>query len=62
MTTAAILSELPALTTEERWLIYERIRELNDATDEVENCRRSADEAFLMLDQMEAHDATNQAG
>ena len=62
MTTAEILSELPTLTTEERWLIYERIRELNEVTDEVENCRRSVDEAFLMLDQMEAHDATNQAG
>ena len=59
MTTAEILAELPALTSEERRLIFERIRDLNDIADSVECSRRNADEAFLMLDEMEARDAAN---
>ena len=61
MTTTEILAELPELSPRDRRLIVERIMELDAITDVIEQCRRSADDAFLLLDEMEAEDATNES-
>ena len=55
MTTAEILAELPKLSREDRRLEME-----HDAAS-VEAIRRTADEAFQMLDAMEAEDAAGQS-
>lgn len=60
MTTSEILAELPELTPQERRLMVERIMELDAIGDVIEQCRRSADDAFLLLDAMEADDAANE--
>ncbi len=57
MTIAEILAELPKLSREDRRLILDRILEIEDEAVSVEGVRHSADEAFQMLDAMEAEDA-----
>jgi hypothetical protein len=61
MSTAEILAELPKLSRQERRRILERILEIEEVAESVEAIRRMADEAFLMLDAMEAEDAANQS-
>ena len=61
MGTAAILAELPELSREDRRRILERILEMEDDAASVEAIRRTADEAFQMLDAMEAEDAAGQS-
>ena len=53
MSTAEILAELPKLTRDDR----RRILEMENEAQSVEAIRRMADEAFQMLDAMEAEDA-----
>ena len=62
MTTAEILSELPALSQQDRRMILDRILEIEDQREVLEASRRSADEAFQLLDAMEAEDAPSQPG
>ncbi len=62
MSTAEILAELPKLSREERRRILDRILEMEDDAASVEAIRRMADEAFQMLDAMEAEDAAGQSG
>ncbi len=57
MTIAEILAELPKLSREDRRLILDRILKIEDEDASVEGVRHSADEAFQMLDAMEAEDA-----
>ena len=61
MSTAEILAELPKLSREDRRRIVERILEMEDQAQSVEGIRRTADEAFQMLDAMEAEDAASQS-
>ena len=61
MSTAEILAELPKLSREDRRRILERILEMEDDAASVEAVRRMADEAFQMLDAMEAEDAAGQS-
>lgn len=63
MSTAEIIAELPNLSPQERQQILERIIELDDQTGTglLEIRRHLAEEAFLMLDRMEAEDAENPA-
>ena len=61
MSTAEILAELPKLSREDRRRIVERIPEMEDEAQSVEGIRRMADEAFQMLDAMEAEDAASQS-
>lgn len=58
MTVAEIISELAELSREERREILDRILEIEDEAAVLEASRRSADEAFQMLDAMEAADAS----
>ncbi len=60
MSTAEILAELPKLSRQERRRILDRILEIEQHAESVEAIRRMADEAFLMLDALEAEDAANQ--
>jgi len=60
MSTAEILAEIPKLSREDRRRILDRILEMEDEAESVEAIRRMADEAFLMLDAMEAEDAASQ--
>ena len=62
MSTSEILEELSALSPDERRVILERLLELDDCDEVVEAHRRSADASFLMLDELEAEDATHAAG
>ena len=62
MTTAEILSELPELSRQDRRRILDRLLEIDDDAEVLEAGRRVADEAFQMLDAMEAEDAASQAG
>ena len=62
MTMAEILSELPQLSRQDRRRILDRILEIEDEAEVVETSRRMADEAFQILDEMEAEDATRQPG
>ncbi len=61
MSTTEILAELPKLSREERRRILDRILEMEDEAAAMEGIRRSADEAFGMLDSMEAEDAAGRA-
>ena len=61
MSTAEILAELPKLSREDRRRILERILEMEDDAASVEAIRRTADEAFQMLDAMEAEDAAGKS-
>ena len=61
MSTAEILAELPKLSREDRRRILDRILEMEDEAASVEAIRRMADEAFQMLDAVEAEDAANQS-
>ena len=60
MTTEEILCELPGLSRQDRRKILDRILEIEDQPEVLEASRRTADEAFQMLDAMEAEDATCQ--
>ena len=62
MSKAEILAELPKISRRERREIMDRILELDGQAELLEERRRLADEAFLMLDELEAADAANQAG
>ena len=61
MSTAEILAELPKLSREDRRRILDRILEIEDEAESLEAIRRMADEAFQMLDAMEAEDAARQS-
>lgn len=61
MSTAEILAELPNLSREDRRRILDRILEMEDQGESVEASRCIADEAFQMLDAMEAEDASSQS-
>ena len=62
MTTSEILSELPGLPRQDRRKILDRILEIEDEAEVLEASRWMADEAFQILDAMEAEDATLQPG
>ena len=61
MSTSEILAEIPKLSREDRRRLLERILELEEEAASVEALRRTADEAFLTLDTMEAEDAARQS-
>ena len=61
MSTAEILGELPKLSREDRRRILDRILEMEDEAESMEASRRMADEAFQILDTMEAEDAASQS-
>ena len=61
MSTAEILAELSKLSREDRRRILDRILEMEEEGQSVEAIRRMADEAFQMLDAMEAEDAARQS-
>jgi len=61
MSTEEILAELPKLSREDRRWILDRILEMEDDAASLEAIRRTADEAFQMLDAMEAEDAARQS-
>ena len=61
MSTAEILAELPKLSREDRRQILHRILEIEDEAASVEAIRRMADEAFQILDAMEAEDAASKS-
>jgi len=61
MSTAEILAELPKLSREERRRILDRILEMEDEAESLDASRRTADEAFQMLDVMEAEDAAGES-
>jgi hypothetical protein len=50
MSAAEIMAELPMLSPRERWRILDRILELDDQAEMLEERRHLADEAFPMLD------------
>ena len=56
MSTTEILSELPKLSRVERRAILNRLIELDEDAEVLEERRRQADEAFQLLDAMEAED------
>ena len=60
MSTSEILMELPKLSPLERRAILNRLLELDDA-EVLEERGRLADEAFQILDALEAEDAENEA-
>ena len=61
MSASDILIELPKLSPAERRAILNRLIELDEDVDILEENRRHAVEAFLMLDALEAEDAENEA-
>ncbi len=61
MSTTEILRELPNLSQAERRAILNRLIELDEDAEVLEEHRYQADEAFLMLDAMEADDAETEA-
>lgn len=61
MSATEIISELPKLSPRERRRILDRILELDDEVEMLEERRRLADETFQMLDALEAADAQNAA-
>ena len=61
MSTSEILIELPRLSPAERLAILNRLIELDEDVEILEENRRQAVEAFLMLDVLEAEDAENEA-
>jgi hypothetical protein len=60
MSTAEILTELPRLSRKDRRRILDRILEIDDEAETLEANRQMADEAFQLLDAMEAEDAASQ--
>lgn len=62
MSATEIMAELPKLSPRERRRILDRILELDDEAEMLEERRHLADEAFQMLDALEAEDAQNAAG
>ena len=61
MSTTEILSELPKLSRVERRAILNRLIELDEDAEVLDERRRQADEAFQMFDAMEAEDAESDA-
>ena len=61
MSTTEIIAELPKLSSRERRRILDRLLELDDEAEMIEEYRHCADEAFQMLDALEAEDAQNSA-
>lgn len=61
MSKTEIIAELPKMTLRDRREILDRILELEDEAELLEDRRRAADEAFQMLDSLEAEDAQNSA-
>ena len=59
MSATEILAELPKLSQRERRRILDRLLELDDEAEMLEERRHLADEAFQMLDALEAEDAQN---
>ena len=57
MSTTEILIELPKLTSLERRAILNRLIELDENADVLDQMTRQADEAFQILDALEAEDA-----
>ena len=62
MSATEIMAELPKLSPRERRRILDRILELDDEAEMLEEHRNLADEAFQMLDALEAEEAQNAAG
>lgn len=60
MSTTESPEELPHLSCAERRTILNRLLELDEDADVLEERRQHADEAFLMLDAMEADDAASE--
>ena len=56
MSKTEILDELPNLSRNERREILQRLIELDEDADSLEECRQSADATFRLLDVMEAED------
>ena len=61
MSTTEILIELPKLSCVERRAILNRLIELDEDAEVLDERRRQADEAFQMLDAMEAENAESEA-
>jgi hypothetical protein len=61
MSKIEIIAELPKMTRRERREIMDRILELEDEAELLEERRHAADETFQMLDSLEAADAQNSA-
>ena len=61
MSAADIMAELPKLSPRERRRILDRMMELDDEAEMLEERRHLADEAFPMLDALEAEDVQNAA-
>ena len=61
MSTSEILSELPKLSPVERRAILNRLIELDEDAEVLDERRRQAAEAFQILDAMEAEDAESDA-
>jgi hypothetical protein len=61
MSTAEIIAEIPKLSSEDRRRVLDRIIEVDDEAASVEAARRTADEAFQILDAMEAENAAGQS-
>ena len=59
MSTTEIIAELPKLSSRERRRILDRLLELDDEAEMIEEHWHYADEAFQMLDALEAEDAQN---
>ena len=62
MSTADILAALQKLTQADRRQILYRIMELDDEADILDERCNLADEAFQLLDRIEADDASNLTG
>ena len=60
MSTTEILEELPQLSRADRRAILNRLLELDEDADLLEERRQQADEAFQMLDAMEADNDAGQ--
>jgi hypothetical protein len=61
MSTSEILTELPKLSPVERRAILNRLIELDEDAEVLEERSRQADLSFQMLDVMEAEDAQSEA-
>ena len=61
MSSAEILEELPNLSRRDRRAILNRLIELDEDAEVLGERNRVADEAFQMLDALEAEDAANKA-
>ena len=61
MSKTEIIAELPKLTRHDRREILDRLLDLEDEPEILEDRRRAADETFRVLDVMEQEDAQNSA-